>query len=232
MRLIQLHGPDGRRTGLVEGDAIRLLEGARSVYALALAALSAGIPLAQAASDHAGGERLDYDAIYEGGAPWRILPCIDHPEEPSRCMVSGTGLSHMRSADNRQAMHAADEQLTDSMRMYQWGVEGGRPEAGRIGVSPEWFYKGTGNALRAHGEALEIPAYAEDGGEEPEIAGIYVIDAGGHAAATLEWRPGTNFPIMFSKSGITSIWHLPSCETARSVRSWQSRHGSNWFAAK
>jgi hypothetical protein len=163
----------------VEGDAIRLLEGARSVYALALAALSAGIPLAQAASDHAGGERLDYDAIYEGGAPWRILPCIDHPEEPSRCMVSGTGLSHMRSADNRQAMHAADEQLTDSMRMYQWGVEGGRPEAGRIGVSPEWFYKGTGNALRAHGEALEIPAYAEDGGEEPEIAGIYVIDAGG-----------------------------------------------------
>jgi hypothetical protein len=94
-------------------------------------------------------------------------------------MVSGTGLSHLRSADNRQAMHSAGEQITDSMRMYQWGVEGGRPEPGRIGVSPEWFYKGTGATLRGHGEPLDVPTYAEDGGEEPEVAGIYLIDAGG-----------------------------------------------------
>jgi hypothetical protein len=172
MRLIQLHGPDGRRAGIVEGDSIRLLRTARSVYDLALSALVAAIPLAQAAANDAGDELIGYDLF-------RILPCIDHPVDPARCMVSGTGLSHMRSAGNRQAMHAAGDQVTDSMRMYQWGVEGGRPAPGAIGVSPEWFYKGTGAILRAHGEPLDIPPYAEDGGEEPEIAGIYIIDSNG-----------------------------------------------------
>jgi hypothetical protein len=177
MRLIQLHGPEGRRVGVVEGDFIRLLGEARSVYSLAQAALAAGISLAQAADD--GSELAGYDEIYAGRSAWRILPAIDHPMEPARCMVSGTGLSHIRSASNRQAMHAAGEQITDSMRMYQWGVEGGRPKPGRVGVSPEWFYKGTGFALRAHGEPLEVPTFAEDGGEEPEIAGIYLIDGEG-----------------------------------------------------
>jgi len=56
-------------------------------------------------------------------------------------------------------MHASGEAPTDSMRMYQWGVDGGRPEAGEIGVSPEWFYKGTGAVLRAHGDPLEVPPH-------------------------------------------------------------------------
>jgi len=179
MRLIQLHGPEGRRVGIVEGDSIRLLNEARSIYALARSAVSAGTLLTKAATADAGDELASYDEIYRGSSRWRILPCIDHPLEVARCMVSGTGLSHMRSADNRQAMHAAGEQVTDSMRMYQWGVEGGRPEPGHVGVSPEWFYKGTGAILRAHGEPLDIPIYAEDGGEEPEIVGIYLIDQAG-----------------------------------------------------
>ena len=45
-------------------------------------------------------------------------------------------------------MHAAGEQVTDSMRMYQSGLEGGRPAAGEIGVAPEWFYKGNGDYLQ------------------------------------------------------------------------------------
>jgi hypothetical protein len=65
------------------------------------------------------------------------------------------------------------------MRMYRLGVEGGRPAAGEIGAAPEWFYKGSGLVLRAHGEPLDIPPHAEDGGEEPEIAGVYVIDSNG-----------------------------------------------------
>jgi len=94
-------------------------------------------------------------------------------------MISGTGLSHLGSAANRQKMHAADAEMTDSMRMFQWGVEGGRPPAGKPGVSPEWFYKGSGAILRAHNEPLEVPSFAEDGGEEPEIAGVYIIDPAG-----------------------------------------------------
>jgi hypothetical protein len=150
-------------------------------------------------------ETLDYDAVYSGASDWRILPAIDHPAEAARCLVSGTGLTHMASAKNRDAMHAGPlkqtaarveqaaahleqaaahmeqsaEAPTDSMRMYQLGVEGGRPAAGEIGAPPEWFYKGSGMALRAHGEPLDIPPHAEDGGEEPEIAGVYVIDSSG-----------------------------------------------------
>lgn len=179
MRLIQLSGPEGRRLGMVEGDQIRLLRTHASVYDLAQAAITAAVPLARTAEADLGADLLDYPAIYAGDSPWRILPAIDHPSEPARCMVSGTGLSHIRSAANRQAMHAGPEAVTDSMRMYQWGVEGGRPAAGTPGVSPEWFYKGNGLILRAHNEPLDVPAYAEDGGEEPEIAGVYVIDPEG-----------------------------------------------------
>ena len=178
MRLIQLQGPAGRRVGIVEDPAIRLLGGMESIYELALSALDSGIGLAKAAAELAGREALDYDAIYAGAGPWQVLPAIDHPVESSRCQISGTGLSHLRSAANRDAMHAAGT-VTDSMRMYQWGVEGGRPAAGTPGISPEWFYKGTGGNLRAHNQPLDVPPYAEDGGEEPEIAGVYIIDAQG-----------------------------------------------------
>src|ERR1035438_9111632 len=177
MRLIQLIGPDGRRLGLVEDKHINLLHRATSIWHLAQSALQDRVPLHKKFEPT--NELLPYDSIYAGRGVWRILPAIDHPEEPARCLVRGTGLSHIRSAANRQAMHAAGEQPTDSMRMYQWGVEGGRPEPGSIGVAPEWFFKGAGSILRGHNQPLDVPPYAEDGGEEPEIAGIYVIDAAG-----------------------------------------------------
>ena len=60
-------------------------------------------------------------------------------------------------------------------RLDHWGREGGRPAAGKVGIPPEGYYKGTGTSLRAHGQPLEIPSYAEDGGEEAEIAGIYLV---------------------------------------------------------
>jgi hypothetical protein len=179
MRLIQLSGANGRRLGVVDGDRIRLLRSHHSIYALALAALAEATPLTEAAAQDTGDETLDYPPIYADDSPWRILPAMDHPLEPARCIVSGTGLSHIRSAANRQAMHAAGDQITDSMRMYEWGLDDGRPDPGMPGVSPEWFYKGNGSTLRAHNQPLDIPPYAEDGGEEPEIAGVYVVDSAG-----------------------------------------------------
>ena len=77
-------------------------------------------------------------------------------------------------------MHEAQQaELTDSMKMFRLGVEGGKPAPGTIGVAPEWFYKGCGTILRAHGEPLVVPPFGEDGGEEAEIAGIYFVDADG-----------------------------------------------------
>jgi hypothetical protein len=178
--LLQIaRGRGERRLGLVDSQRVRLLGGIQSIYELAKEALRSSDSLAAAARQRLTTEELDYDPLYAGTSEWRILPAADHPQEPARCLVSGTGLTHTASAKNRNAMHAVDENPTDSMRMFRWGVEGGRPVSGQIGVEPEWFYKGCGTVLRGHGEPLEMPPHAVDGGEEPEIAGVYVIDDDG-----------------------------------------------------
>ena len=179
MRLVQIRKENTRRIGIVEEPRLRLLGDCESIYALVEEALAAGASLGALAQRKTTSELLDYDPIYRGASQWRLLTSVDHPLESARCLVSGTGLTHLGSARERQAMHAKSEDLTDSMRMFRLGIEGGRPAAGQIGTPPEWFYKGTGTILRAHGEALETPAYAEDGGEEAEIAGIYFVDANG-----------------------------------------------------
>jgi hypothetical protein len=160
----------------VEEPNVRLLDACSSIYELALLAISTGVKLSELVRQRARHETLDYDAIYRGRSEWHLLPAIDHPDEPACCLISGTGLTHLGSARGRQSMHAADDEvLTDSMKMFRWGVEGGRPADGAIGVPPEWFHKGTGCGLRPHGEPLDIPCYAEDGGEEAEIAGVYLV---------------------------------------------------------
>ena len=179
-RLIQIQHGLNRAVALVAEPRARLLDGVKSILQLAQEAVASQIALAKLIEIKAAGEWLDYDPIYRGESQWRLLPAIDHPDEPARCLVSGTGLTHLGSAENRQRMHEAKEsEFTDSMKMFRRGVEGGKPPPGKIGVAPEWFYKGCGTILRAHGEPLETPAYAGDGGEEAEIAGVYFIDAGG-----------------------------------------------------
>jgi hypothetical protein len=156
-----------------------LLDGCSSVYEFARSCIDRKCSASHALGSFGTTDRIPYDEVYAGASEWRLLPAADHPDEPARCQVSGTGLTHVASAKNRQAMHGKPEDLTDSMRMFRWGVEGGKPGAGDVGVAPEWFFKGNGGGLRAHNQALTIPAFAEDGGEEPEIAGIYVIDGDG-----------------------------------------------------
>jgi hypothetical protein len=41
-------------------------------------------------------------------------------------------------------------------------------------VQPEWFYKGDGSIIVAPEGDMPLPDFALDGGEEPEIAGIYL----------------------------------------------------------
>lgn len=178
-RLVQIRKENTRRVGIVEEPRLRLLADCESVYGLVEEALGAGVTLGALAQRKATPELVDYDPIYRGASQWRLLTPVDQPMESARCLVSGTGLTHLGSARERHVMHAKSEDLTDSMKMFRGGIEGGRPATGQIGTPPEWFYKGTGTILRAHGEALETPAYAEDGGEEAEIASIYFVDANG-----------------------------------------------------
>ena len=179
MRLVQISSSSEKtRVAVVDDDYLQLLNGCNSVYDLAQTALRTGKPLRELAKQQISGEKVEYGPIYRGESEWRLLPPFTHPE-PARCLVTGTGLTHKASADNRQAMHHNPAELSDSMRMYLAGLEGGHPEPGKIGTSPEWFYKGCGTILRAHGEPLVVPPFAGDGGEEPEIAGVYVIDSEG-----------------------------------------------------
>jgi hypothetical protein len=180
-RLIQIERGGVRRVALVEEPHLRLLSDCSSIYSLAHKAIVSGAKLTALAQQRATNDLLEYDSVYHGKSPWHVLPPFDHPGEPARCLVSGTGLTHLGSARQREEMHTTvAKELTDSMKMFRSGIEGGRPQPGHIGTPPEWFYKGTGTILRAHGEPLDVPAYAEDGGEEAEIAGIYLIDPDGH----------------------------------------------------
>lgn len=181
MRVIQLRNSTLRRLAIVDGDTLQLLGTVPSLYDLAVEAESRGVPIAALAAAAPIDETLSYDSVYGGRSDWKILPAFDHPTDSAHCLITGTGLTHLGSAHSRNSMHqpAAAAAETDSMRMFRWGIEGGKPAAGVVGTAPEWFYKGTGDVLRACGEPLEIPAFAESGGDESEIAGLYIVDRGG-----------------------------------------------------
>ncbi|HEY2465175.1 MAG TPA: AraD1 family protein [Steroidobacteraceae bacterium] len=182
LRLIQLQTTDKRRlvAALEDRERAVRLEGVESVYALAMGAIAEGVSLADAAS-----RRRTKDIITLGDAATelRLLAPIDHPD-PAHLHLTGTGLTHLGSAESRDKMHAlaaAGGAQTDSMRIFLQGLKGGKPAAGSVGCQPEWFYKGNGYSVAAGNDDLPVPAFALDGGEESEIAGIYVIDAAGSA---------------------------------------------------
>jgi hypothetical protein len=178
MRLAQfLDKGGGRSVGIVsdDGASLGVVGGARSVYDIAMEGIRRRSTVEAVARDWRTQEAVSYAEVVDQR---RLLPPLDHVD-PARWLITGTGLSHLGSAAARDAMHAklqADEtQLTDSMKIFKWGLEGGKPLAGKIGVQPEWFYKGDGRCVVAPEQPLELPAYALDGGDEVEVVGLYVI---------------------------------------------------------
>lgn len=174
LRLTQMLSASGDRIVVAsDGAHARRLKGVSTVLDLAHAALAAQFTLADAAESAGYGESVDLQAAL---AEKRILAPVDHPD-PARLLLSGTGLTHLGSAAARDRMHADDQTAdqSDSMRMFRLGLEGGKPVAGAVGVQPEWFYKGDGRSIVGPEQPLPMPAFALDGGEEAELAGIYLI---------------------------------------------------------
>ncbi|MFN8831859.1 MAG: AraD1 family protein [Labrys sp. (in: a-proteobacteria)] len=185
MRLAQIRTPDGHRAIVATQDGVsRRVEKVDTVLDLANAAIRAGRPLAAQVRHFGLGETVDLAAALAEG---RALTPIDHPDS-AHLIVTGTGLTHLGSAEGRDKMHkdlADPSKLTDSMKMFRMGLDGGRPPHGKEGVQPEWFYKGDGATVVAPGAALPSPSFALDAGEEPEVTGIYVIGPDG-----TPWRIG------------------------------------------
>jgi len=181
MHLIQFQDDNGARAvAATEGGTTSVVNGAGSVYSLAREAADRGVGLVALVKEKGLGKTVDRQALAKEG---RLLTPIDHPD-PAHLYVTGTGLTHLGSASTRDAMHKSNQQaaeapLTDSMKMFRMGLEGGKPAPGEVGVQPEWFYKGNGHTVVAPGAPIPSPAFAKDAGEEPEIAGIYLIGKDG-----------------------------------------------------
>lgn len=173
--LVQYRGEDGRTRAarvIDDGRAVETI-GESTIYDLAHDAAESGRPLKEVVEARAFGDKLDYAAL---AVETRLLSPIAHSDH-AHCLVTGTGLTHLASAASRDKMHTAAKtgRETDSMRMYDIGVKGGRPSPNQIGAAPEWFFKGDGRAVAPPGGDLLLPAFGEDGGEESEIAGLYLI---------------------------------------------------------
>ena len=177
MRLVQFENTQGQRqVGVVEGEQIHIVIETTSTRELALAAIrNKRLLQDEVIARGTQPSAENYALVLQQG---RVLPPLDH-QDPAHCLVTGTGLTHLGSASTRDQMHqqkAADPStLTDTAKMFQWGIEGGKPKPGTPGAQPEWFYKGDGSCVVRPGAALQQPPFAEDGGEEPELTGLYVI---------------------------------------------------------
>jgi hypothetical protein len=191
LRLVQFITETGRRAvGVPAADSqtLTLLSGTASVYELAQTALEQGASLAQTARARLGNRREDYDRV---AAERRLLPPLDHPDA-AHCWITGTGVTHRRTIrendEKRGNMAAKKTQAkpnTDAMRLYDMGVNGGKPAMGEVGVQPEWFYKGDGLCMVGSEQPLVVPDFSLACGEEAELVGLYIIDAHG-----TPWRLG------------------------------------------
>jgi hypothetical protein len=179
LRLLQHRARDGsRRLIAARGEEAHFVAGFGDIRSFAAEAIARDIGLAELVDAVGVDGAVD---LADELAGQRLLAPVDHPDA-AHLLLTGTGLTHLGSAEGRDKMHraaAAGEQLTDSMRMFLEGLASGKPRKGEVGGQPEWFFKGDGTHVVGPGEPLTMPHFANDGGEEPEIAGVYLIDPGG-----------------------------------------------------
>lgn len=179
MRLIQFAVNENQlQVGVCTGDAVNPLKEVDSTYALFQYAGSKNIGIEEAAINLLSDQLVDFKKLAQEK---KIKVPLHHPD-PYHTWITGTGLTHLGSAASRNAMHeksAGDVDATDSIKMFRMGVEDGKMRNGRPGVQPEWFYKGNGLSSVDPYKPIPSPPFALDGGEEPEIAMLYIIDKWG-----------------------------------------------------
>ena len=178
MHLIQFTTEHGKpAAGVCHGNEVQVLKEVDSTYSLFTWARKHSVDFKDAAGQLLSDHCIDFGELAENK---RIKVPLNHPD-PYHTWITGTGLTHLGSASSRNAMHQKGEQeITDSIKMFRMGFEKGKMNDGVPGVQPEWFYKGNGLSVVASGQSIPSPAFALDGGEEPEVAALYIIDENGN----------------------------------------------------
>ncbi len=161
MQIIQFENRANQRAvAKVEGNMAYPVKNIQSVRDLALLAIRNKVSLEQQVEALGfESETYDYSSLL---ADLKVLPPLDHPD-PTHCLISGTGLTHLGSASARDKMHqqnlSDDSSVTDTMRIFQWGLQNGRPAQGQIGAQPEWFYKGDGSIKEREYLHMSVKTY-------------------------------------------------------------------------
>lgn len=179
MRIVQFRDSAlGDTVAKVDKQELRPIKNFSTTCELALEAQRQSTSLNAIIEANLSGDTVDYAAVLASGA---VLPPVTHPD-PSRLWITGTGLTHLGSASARDKMHAESSQeigQSDTMKMFHLGLEGGKPEPGKVGVQPEWFFKGNGNCAVSPGAPITSPHFALLDGEEIEICAFYIISEKG-----------------------------------------------------
>ena len=175
-RLIQIEKGNVRRVALVEEPNVRLLEDCSSIYESAQIAIDEGKSLAKRRANQCETTNSTMTlSIRE--SEWRLLPAIDHPEESARCHVSGTG-THAHRQRSWAPVHARDSRRGhdgqhEDVSLGNGGVGARNQEAS--GRHRNGFTKALAARCGRTVNRWKYPAYANDGGEEAEIAGVYIV---------------------------------------------------------
>src|SRR5918993_630580 len=137
MNLIQFETNKRRGVARIEGDKAIAVRNINRMTELAQSAIRMGLTLEEAVEEMGDGEVLDYPALLAAG---EVMAPLDHPDG-AHCFVTGTGLTHLGSAAARDEMHrkAAAEtgNESDSIKMFNLGLKGGKPRGGGPGEEPE-----------------------------------------------------------------------------------------------
>ena len=130
MHLVQIGNGTSRRVAVVDEPHLSCLDGSRVDLRAGISdALRQGQTTLRHAQGSAPANRSDYDAIYSGKS--RMATARAH-RCARRTPIASTGLrhglTHLGSAKDRQAMHLQphhrpQQPMTDSMRMFEWGVD-------------------------------------------------------------------------------------------------------------
>jgi hypothetical protein len=134
-RLVQLRTTNGARAvAATRNGTTHFIRGATSLYSLAREAIEAKISLdALVTRRGVAAELIDLAQLLAGN---QVLAPIDHPDS-AHVWLTGTGLTHLGSADARDRMHAKahSADASDSLKMFRLGLEGGKVHGAGPGFS-------------------------------------------------------------------------------------------------